>query len=167
FYSGGSLEKELKNRKVRVRALTKRGRWDVVGFLIRIVKVLREERPDVLHGYLFEPNLIGTILRPLFPTMKVAWGLRSSNMDRDDWLDKLSFKLNCWLARFPNVIIANSYAGRDYHVSAGFPAEKIVVIPNGIDTERFRPDPKARHRIRSEWAVGEGEIGRGSCREVE
>src|SRR5216110_268545 len=69
FYSGGPLEKELKNSKVRVRALTKRGRWDVVGFLIRIVKVLREERPDVLHGYLFEPNLIGTILRPLFPTM--------------------------------------------------------------------------------------------------
>jgi glycosyltransferase involved in cell wall biosynthesis len=157
FYPGGPLEKELSDTKVRIQALNKRGRWDVVGFLLRIIQVVREERPDVLHGYLLEPNLIATILKPLFPTMKVVWGIRCSNLDHADWLDKLSFKLNCWMSSFPDVIIANSHAGREYHLSAGYPAGKIVVIPNGIDTERFRPDPKARQRIRLEWGVGECE----------
>jgi len=157
FYSGGLLEKELSATKVRVRALNKRGRWDVAGFLLRLIRVVREERPDVLHGYLLEPNLIATFLKPLFPAMKVAWGIRCSNLDPIDWLDKVSFKLNCWLSRFPDIIIANSHAGREYHLTVGYPAGKIVVIPNGIDTDRFRPDPKARQRIRSEWGVAGNE----------
>jgi len=38
-----------------------------------------------------------------------------------------------------------------------YSAEKMFVIPNGIETERFRPDPKARQRIRLEWGVAEHE----------
>jgi glycosyltransferase involved in cell wall biosynthesis len=33
----------------------------------------------------------------------------------------------------------------------------MVVIPNGIDTKRFCPDPEARQRIRAEWGVTESE----------
>jgi glycosyltransferase involved in cell wall biosynthesis len=31
------------------------------------------------------------------------------------------------------------------------------VIPNGIDTQRFRPDPEARRRVRSEWGIQDHE----------
>ncbi len=33
----------------------------------------------------------------------------------------------------------------------------MVVIPNGIDAERFCPDPEARSQIRSEWGIAEHE----------
>jgi glycosyltransferase involved in cell wall biosynthesis len=155
FYSGGPLEKELRDTNVRIVDLKKWGRWDLLGFGVRLIKVLREERPDIIHGYLVEPNLMTVILKPLFPRMKVVWGIRCSNVDfhNYDWLARLNSKLNSWLSRFPDGIIANSHAGRDHQVSEGYPAEKMVVIPNGIDTDRFRPDPKARQRIRSEWSV--------------
>ncbi len=29
------------------------------------------------------------------------------------------------------------------------PAEKVVVFPNGVDVQRFRPDPEARHKVRA------------------
>jgi glycosyltransferase involved in cell wall biosynthesis len=159
FYSGGPFEKELWNTKVRIRALNKRGRWDVLGFLVRLIHVLREERPDIIHGYLFDPNLITVILKPLFRSTKVVWGIRGSKVDFHDydWLTQLSCKVNCWLSGFPDAIIANSQAGRDHHLSVGYPTEKMVVIPNGIDTERFRPDSAARRVIRSEWGVAEHE----------
>lgn len=158
FYSGGPLEKDLLDAGVRIRSLNKRGRWDVQNFLSQLVRVMREDRPDILHSYLTEP--VTMILKPLFPSTKVVWGIRVSNIDyRDyDWLALVSFKLDCWFSRFADAIISNSHAGRDYHVALGYPAEKTVVIPNGIDTERFYPNPMARDRIRKEWGIAEHEV---------
>ena len=159
FYSGGPFEKDLSNSKVRIRALNKRGRWDLLGFLVRLIQVLREERPDIIHGYHYDPNLLTVILKLLLPSKKVIWGIRcSSGSFRDsDWLTRLSSKLNSWLSGFPDTIIANSNAGREYHLSVGFRAEKMIVIHNGIDTEQFRPDLEARQLIRSEWGVSQNE----------
>lgn len=159
FYSGGPLEKELREAGVRIRPLYKRGRWDVLVFLIRLTRIMWEERPDILHGYLTGQNLIAVLIKPLFPSIKIVWGVRSAIRDlgRREWLDSVSFKLTCWLSRFADAIIANSHAGREYHVAMGYPAKKTVVIRNGIDTERYHCDPKARERIRREWGVTEHE----------
>ena len=159
FYSGGPLEKELVDAQVRVRPLNKRGRWEVFGFLIRLIQVLREERADILHGYLHDANLMTMIPRFLTLCTKVVWGVRCSHIDlrQYDWLAWVEFKVNCWLSILPDAIIANSHVGRDYHLALGYPAEKTVVIPNGIDTERFRPNPLARRRIREEWGIKEQE----------
>ena len=118
FYSGGPLEKELSEARVRIRALNKRGRWDVFAFLSRVTKVIREERPAILHGYLDDPNLITTMLKSLFPRMRVVWGVRCSNIDNRDWLARLIFKLSCLLSRFPDAIIANPHVGRQHLVQA-------------------------------------------------
>jgi glycosyltransferase involved in cell wall biosynthesis len=52
------------------------------------------------------------------------------------------------------LVIANSAAGLDFHVNElGFRPGRSMVIPNGIDTRRFRPDPSARRRVRAEWGL--------------
>ena len=158
YYSGGPLEKDLLEAGVRIRPLNKRGRWDVLNFLFRLMKVMREERPDILHSYLTDLETV--ILKPVLPGTKMVWSIRISNIDfRDyDWLVWVCFKLSCWVSRFADAIISNSHAGRDYYVALGYPAEKTVVIPNGIDTERFHSNPRARDRIRREWSITEHEI---------
>ena len=159
FYSEGPLEKELREARVRLRPLKKRGRWDVLGFLFRLTRELRLERPDILHGYLCEPNLVTVILKPLFPAIRCVWGIRCSMTDlsRNDWPGGLSLKLSYWLSRYADAVISNSQAARQDHVAVGYPPVKTVVIPNGIDTERFRPDPDARRNIRMEWKVKDHE----------
>lgn len=159
FYSGGPLEKELWDTRVRVRPLNKRGRWDILSFLSRFADMLRDERPDILYGFNFDPNLVTLILKPFFSTTKVVWGIASSYVDfsQYDRLTRVSFELNRWLSRFADGIISNSEAGRRYHLALGYPGEKTVVIPNGIDTEYFRPDAAARSQIRSEWRIAERE----------
>ena len=42
FYGGGALEREVATLpNVRLRCLGKRGRWDVAGFLWRLVRAVR------------------------------------------------------------------------------------------------------------------------------
>lgn len=160
FFGGGVYEAELAEAEVRVINLGKQGRWDILAFLSRLVRLLRKERPTVLHSYLGVPNILAAALKPLLPGTRIVWGVRASNVDlsRYDWLSRLVYALERRLARFADLISANSRAGKRHAVANDFPEDKIVVIPNGIDTDYFRPDPEGRRRVRSAWGLGENEI---------
>ena len=155
FYSGGTLEKELCDAGVPVHCLNKWGRWDVAGFYLRLLRILKKERPGIIHGYLVAPNLLTILLKPFFPGTKMVWGVRASFMDLSQyhWLDTIAFKLSSWLSRFANLIIVNSRTGMEYHQQRGYPESRMVFIPNGIDTERFHPDSGHRQNIRREWGI--------------
>ena len=157
FYSGGPLEQELLEAGIPIRPLQKRGRWDLLSFFLRLVQVMREERPEILYSYL--TDLVTLALKPRFPSTKIVWGIRSSNKDfsRYDWCMWISYKLTFRLSRFADAVIANSQAGRNDHIALGYPRAKVAVIPNGINTQRFRPDLEARHRVRSEWGIQDHE----------
>jgi glycosyltransferase involved in cell wall biosynthesis len=160
FYSGGALEKDLQDSGINLICLEKRDRWDVFGFLLRLVRHLKRINPNVLHGFMGTSNLLTIFLKMFFPSTRMLWGVRASNVDlsRYDWLFSLIFKLECLFSRFADLIVVNSYAGQTYHLAHGFPADKMVVIPNGIDTERFKPDKEARARVRAEWNIAEDTI---------
>ena len=63
FYERGALVDDLKAAGVPLRFVGKRGRWDLVGFWLRLVRIVEEERPGILHGYLDVPNILGVLLR--------------------------------------------------------------------------------------------------------
>jgi glycosyltransferase involved in cell wall biosynthesis len=155
FYPNGPLIGRL-SPDVTVRSLEKRDRWDVIGFLRRLFRVLNEEQPDVLYAFLPIGNLLACVTRLRSPKLKVTWGVRASDMDlaRYDWLSRVAYWLERRFSRCPNLLIANSHAGRRYAVSRGFPDDdRFIVIPNGIDVERFRPDARLRGAVRAEWGV--------------
>ena len=160
FYGGGGLESDLGQAGVPIHHFTKKGRWDILSFIMDLIRFVRTQRPAVLHGYLTVPNSLSLLLRPFCPGMKVVMGVRASNLDlrRYDHLSRLSFRLECLLSRWADLVIANSRSGRDYHISQGFPASRIQVVANGIDIERFRPDAEARRALRTEWQVPDAEI---------
>lgn len=160
FYGGGGLEADLRERGVPVVVLNKRGRWDLVVFSFRLLRTLRRERPDVLHTYMGTANLLSVLVKPWVPKLRTVWGVRASNMDLNsyDRLARLVFLVSCRLARFADLIICNSVAGRDFHAANGYPAARMMVIPNGIDTARFRPDSIARGEVRRDWGITDDQV---------
>jgi glycosyltransferase involved in cell wall biosynthesis len=157
FYSGGQFAEELIESGVRHISLMKRGRWDVFGFFVRLVKQLQAIQPQLLIGYLDVPNVLSVFTKPFLRNTKIVWGVRVSNLDLKhfDWLTRLTFRLERLLSGFADLVIVNSNAGRARLVAAGYPTEKIVVIPNGIDTSDFSPDVEARKRVRAEWGLSQ------------
>ncbi len=158
-YANGPLQKELEDAGVSVISLNKRGRWDILVFLFRLFAVLRKVKPSILHGYLVFPNILTALAKPFFPSMRMVWGVRASNVHlrHYDWLTRLSSWAECRLSRFADLVIVNSHAGREHAATRGFPSPKMIVIPNGIDTERFQPDRIAGQTIRKEWGISDHE----------
>ena len=163
FYKRGPLLDDLERAGVPVIDLRKRGRWDLVGFMARTVIAIRRARPDIVYSFLGGANIVASVARLFVPPMTMVWSIRSSNMDlaRYDWLHKVAYSLECRLSRTADLIISNSHTGRDFAVNHGFPPDRIQIVPNGIDTERFRPEPKLRQRQRIEWALTDQQIAVG------
>jgi glycosyltransferase involved in cell wall biosynthesis len=72
-----------------------------------------------------------------------------------DWLARTSLRLSAFLSRFPDVIIANSSAGKGFHRSIGCNTNRMMVIPNGRETDRFKSNCSAGLRERDEWRIDE------------
>jgi glycosyltransferase involved in cell wall biosynthesis len=160
FYSGGKLEVDLENSGVTIHSLEKKGRWDIIDFSTRVVKLLRSQKVDIFHSYLPGANIIAALAKPLLGKTPVVWAVAASNMDmsRYDRLARFTYWLEARLARFPELIISNSNSGLLCAVQRGFPEDKMIVLPNPHDTEKFRNDINGRQRIRQEWSIKDTDI---------
>lgn len=161
FYDGGTFAAELTGAGVRHVSLAKRGRWDFLGFAFRYVRCLRAERPKILHGYLPTANILVALSRRLVASRpKIIFGVRASDMqlDRYDWMARLSYGIEARLSRIADCIISNSQRGLTTAIERGMPVDRAVVVPNGIDVERFRPDVEQRSAVRAELGVEESAL---------
>ncbi len=158
FYLGNELEGELRAADVPIFNLEKRGRWDVIGFLWRLIGFVRRENPRILHSYLAVPNILTGLIKSFIPSTRIVWGIRASNMELShyDWLSRLSYWLEFLMNGRADAIIVNSEAGRVCLETGGYSKEKITFIPNGIDTERFQPDRARGRAARAAWGIDPG-----------
>ncbi len=159
FYDDGALADRLRDEGMNTISIGKAGRGDVFPFAWRLIKLLHRERPDIAHGYLDSANILLTVLRWCIPRSRIVWGVRASNMSagKYDALFRLECRISALLSRFADLIICNSHAGRAHHAATGYPDRNMVVIPNGIDLKRFRPDANARAEVRAEWGIEKNE----------
>lgn len=159
FYTGGVFDDELVAAGVPTHFVGKQGRWDAVGFFIRLIGILRKLRPTTIYSFLDLPNILAALISPFIGRPRLVWSIRAAGMEmcHYDWISRLIPKLETALVRLADVVVANSQAGKAWATCRGFPANKNVVIENGIDTNRFQFDAAGRERVRAEWQVGDGE----------
>ena len=156
FYGGGPNQRDFAGTPVRVIELGKTSRWDIWGPFYRLWRKIRSERPDILYPFLPTQTTLAALLAPA--GMPVVFGVRAAGMQakRYDSLSAVIYRLEAWLSRRADLIIANAEAGRTDAVRRGMPADRIAVIANGIDTARIAPDGDARRKFRNAWNLDDG-----------
>ncbi len=99
---------------------------------------------------------------------RICWGIRNTSLEPGKssrstiWIARINARLSRWV---PQAIVCCAERAREVHAALGYAAEKMVVIPNGYDLERFKPDRGARDRLRRDWGVADdlfliGMVGR-------
>jgi glycosyltransferase involved in cell wall biosynthesis len=101
----------------------------------RLVSYLRRERADVVHNYLLRANAIGSVAARVARVPVMLCSKRGCHERRG--VELAGAKIGNWLA---DCVTVNADAVRDFvHANEGCPREKMIVIPSGVDTDRFRP----------------------------
>jgi len=99
-------------------------------------------------------------MRTVVPSATIICGVRSTNLElaRYGWLTRASNVLADALRNVPDVFIANSQAAQRELVARGYSRDKIEVIPNGIDTDRFTIDRGTGKALRRALGVSDDEL---------
>ncbi|MEA3222160.1 MAG: glycosyltransferase, partial [Thermodesulfobacteriota bacterium] len=144
----GPVGKEIQACGIPVYALKmKKGLPDPRG-VWRLYRLIHQLRPAIIQCWMYHASILGILASA---KRHIIWNIRCSDMDlgRYGHVYRWSIKLGALLSGYPDMIVANSHAGRITHESLGYHPKRWEVIPNGFDTGIFKPDPEARAHIRA------------------
>ncbi len=145
----GPLGEEMA-RETPVHSRLLAGKYDV-RVLPRLVRLMRRRRIDAAITVGAGDKMFWGRLAAWRAGVPVVL----SALHSTGWPDGVG-RLNRWLTPLTDSFIAVAAAhGRHLVERERFPADKVRVIPNGVDAERFRPDPAARRAIRGEIAIAD------------
>lgn len=122
-------------------------------------RILRTSRPDVVQTWMYHADFVGGVVARLAGFPRVFWGIRHSDLEtRAVGRSTVLVVRACALLsrRIPERVICCAESAARVHAAIGYRREKLVVIPNGYDFSKVRPDPAARRRLRAEWGVADG-----------
>jgi glycosyltransferase involved in cell wall biosynthesis len=118
----------------------------------------RARRPDLVQSWqswMYHADLAAALLAPVAGDPPVVWGVRQSSLDPSD-LRPGTFRVAricARLSRRPARIVYCSHAAERAHAAFGYRQGGTVVIPNGFDTDLFRPSDERRAGLRARWGV--------------
>jgi glycosyltransferase involved in cell wall biosynthesis len=107
-----------------------------VAALVQKVKFARDvarKRIDVMHAYSFYGNVFGILPAKLAATPVVIASIR----DRGAYLTPMQKRVQRLVCRFADCVLVNADAVKEWLTSEGYNPARIVVIPNGVELERF------------------------------
>ena len=105
------------------------------GLLPALWSWLRQERPTVLLTYMFHANQAGRVCGRLAGVPVILCSERVVG-----WESRWRVALNRLSVGLTDVVTTNSEAGRRFwSAELGLSADRVEVIPNGVDTETYRP----------------------------
>lgn len=142
--SPGPLSPEAERTGVEVIHLGM-GRRPGPATIWRLGRLFRKRGVDIAHAYLYDASIVVRIAGRLGQVPVVVTSTRASL----SYLPRVAWWLDRATARWCQRIVAVSRGTAEFVIDRErMPRDKVVVIPNGVDLEHFRPGDRASARAR-------------------
>lgn len=154
----GQLGGGIESQGIPVYDAQVRGARDLLAGAMRLEKCVRAARPDLIQGWMLHGNFAATLCG-LITGKPVLWGVRHSaplNVRVAKRSTVLLERLLAALSRIPKRIVYNSEYGRYQHEVLGYASRRAMVIPNGFDLQKFKPDHLSRAAMRRALQIEDG-----------
>lgn len=131
---------------------------DALRGLYRLVTKLRRFEPDIIQGWMYQGNLAASFASLCGgPRAPVLWSVRAglTALSGEKWQVALPMWIGGKLSFWPHSIINNSETSAlEHEQQLGYRGDRRVIVPNGFDTEVFKPSDETRARVRRELGIG-------------
>lgn len=117
-----------------------------------IIKLIKNLKPDIIQGWMYEGNFAAFFVWIMASRKsKLLWNIRFSlhEFNKMERSRRMLIRLESLLSPFPLLILYNSRVSLEQHEKRGFSSKRSVFLPNGINSDRFKPDDDARRKLRS------------------
>lgn len=158
MYNAGVVATQLRDEGYRVHDLRSPSSSDPRA-LRRLLDVIREERPDVVHTHLFRAGLFGRLAGKL-AGVPVVVSTEHSLFSPDQLEGRTANRAVRALLRlsstWAHATVAVSEQVQENLATWGIvdrPGHRVRIVRNGIDTTELRFDAAARARVRAELGV--------------
>jgi glycosyltransferase involved in cell wall biosynthesis len=117
--------------------------------LARLRARARAFAPEVIHGWMYHGNLAASFVRAAGAAAPVLWSVHHSLQDPRNESRRTRAILRLSAALSPRIAAISycSAVAAGQHEAIGFAPARRRILPNGVDTDEFRPDPGARARL--------------------
>jgi glycosyltransferase involved in cell wall biosynthesis len=157
LYNPGPVADKLRSHGVQVRDLGM-GKNTELGALLRLYKIIRDGRYDVVHAHLYRAQIYARPAARLAGTPVIVTtehSIGETHIERR----KMSAPVRAlYLASelTSDATIAVAGVVRERLIRWGVPDKKITVIPNGLDFSTLAFDPAARAAVREQFGIAPG-----------
>jgi glycosyltransferase involved in cell wall biosynthesis len=160
----GPLKEELTRVNIPVYSLGMKRGIPGPGAILKLARIVRRQKPDVVHAHMFHANILARVSRLLWRDVPLVCAIRSLNEVSSDatvfdgitWRDT-AYRYTNFLAQ-KTTAVGNTCADRYIRIGAFRPSQ-IISIPNGIIVSRFTRNGEGRARLRKELGLEEKIVG--------
>lgn len=152
---GGPNADALKAAGISVMELD----YNIPRMQFELMRTVHRFKPSILQGWMYHGNIAAAVTHRIAPgrlKRGLYWNIRASNVHDERYASIIRW--NARLSSMPDIIIANSQAGMDFHEDCGFRPRRKMVIANGIETGKFSPDTARRCSKRRELGIADTDV---------
>ncbi|MGY2313641.1 glycosyltransferase family 4 protein [Pseudomonas sp. SDO5522_S412] len=160
----GEVGVRLRASGIAVETLQMRGKWDLLGVMIKLISNFRRQKPDIVQTWMYHSDLIGGVAARLVGVKHVIWGIRTTDVSSGGGKATIVIRKLCaYLSNVvPDAIVCAAQASRETHIEAGYAPGRMKVISNGFDLERLTATAQERASIREGQGIGPDDMVIGS-----
>lgn len=126
------LVQRLEGANIPVHFLDVQSSWQFFSAISRLATLFKQQQPQLVQSFLFHANVVATLAARRAKAPRMVTGIRVA--DPSKWRQRVER----WLTPKVDKIVCVSQGVADYcRDKCRFPAEKLMVIPNGVDLTRF------------------------------
>ena len=159
----GKIGEQLQKQNFETHCLHMKNALYFPVTLIKLIKILSNEKPDIVQTWLYHADLLGGIAAKIAGIKNILWGIRTTELKKGSFITAIIRQVCALLSYFiPTRIICVATASMNKHVSLGYARKKMLVIGNGFELEHLQFDNLKRETLRAKYNIDENNIVIGS-----